>query len=445
MKTEITAKELKKFGDDFDKERVNKVAMNAVTSNGINAAAKNPEAKARNRFGFSVEVETGKVCDQKKSGRCWMFASYNLMRLEIMKKLNLENMELSQNYPMFYDKLEKSNYFLESMLELIDEPVDSRVVSFLLQDPVQDGGQWDMFRSLTYKYGVVPKEIMPETEVSSNTTEMDTYLTTKLREFASVFRKEYAAGASIKQLREMKHEMMDTVYRILCICLGKPPVRFTWEVRDKDKKFTKVENITPQEFFEQYVGWDLDDYVTVINAPTEDKPYGRTFTVQFLGSVRNGRYPVKYLNLPMDDLRKLTIKQLKDGHAVWFGSDVGQFSERKGGYLTSDILEVGQLFSTAFGMTKEERLNYGDSCMTHAMVISGVDLDENGKPLRWKVENSWGEDVGEKGYYVMDDEWFGEYAFQILLHKKYLSKTQKKQFEADPILLKPWDPMGSLA
>lgn len=185
--------------------------------------------------------------------------------------------------------------------------------------------------------------------------------------------------------------------------------------------------------------------MTVINAPTADKPYGKTYTVQFLGSVRDGKYPVKYLNLPMDELRKLTIKQLKDGKPVWFGSDVGQFSEEKGGYLTSDILEVGNLLGTTFNMTKEERLDYGDSCMTHAMVITGVDLDDAGKPVRWKVENSWGEDVGEKGYYVMDDAWFGEFAYQILLHKKYLSKTQKKQFEADPILLEPWDPMGSLA
>ena len=445
MKEKITMKDLQKFEDAFKKDKANKVAMNAVTANGINAVAINPEAKTKNRFGFSIEIEAGKVGNQKKSGRCWMFASYNLMRLEIMKKLNLENMELSQTYPLFYDKLEKANYFLENMLELLEEPVDSRVVSFLLQNPMEDGGQWDMFRSLTAKYGVVPKEIMPETKISENTTEMDSYLTTKLREYACAFRKKYAAGAKIEELRADKQEMLETIYRVLCICLGTPPKRFTWEVRDKDKNFTRVEDITPQDFFAQYVGWDLSDYVTVINAPTQDKPYGKTYTVQYLGSVRDGKYPVKYLNLPMNDLRKLTIKQLKDGKGVWFGSDVGQFSEQKGGYLTSDILEVGELFGTSFGMTKEERLDFKDSCMTHAMVITGVDLDEKGKPIRWKVENSWGEDVGEKGYYVMDDKWFGEFAFQILLEKKYLNKEQKKQFEQKPIMLKPWDPMGSLA
>lgn len=445
MKEKITMKDLQCFEASFQKERTNKVAMNAVTANGINVVAINPDARTKNRFGFSIEIESGKVCNQKKSGRCWMFASYNLMRLEIMKKLKLENMELSQTYPLFYDKLEKANYFLENMLDVIDEPVDSRAVSFLMKNPMEDGGQWDMFRSLTAKYGVVPKELMPETKASENTTEMDTYLNTKLREYACIFRKKYAEGASVQELREEKAGMLETIYRMLCICLGTPPKQFTWEVRDKDKNFVKVENITPQDFFSQYVGWDLDDHVTVINAPTKDKPYGKTYTVQYLGSVRNGKYPVKYLNLPMDDLRKLTIKQLKDNKAVWFGCDVGQFSEEKGGYLTSDILEIGELFQTDFAMTKEERLDFHDSCMTHAMVITGVDLNEKGKPVRWKVENSWGEDVGEKGYYVMDDKWFGEYAFQILLEKKYLNKEQKKQFESEPILLKPWDPMGSLA
>ncbi|MCR4768552.1 MAG: C1 family peptidase [Saccharofermentans sp.] len=445
MNKEISFSDIEEFEAAFDSDRANILAMNAVTSNGINKSAKDPVARAKNQFGFSVEVEAGKVCDQKHSGRCWMFASYNVMRLEIMKKLKLENMELSQNYPLFYDKLEKANHFLENMIELIDEPLDGRVISFLLSDPMGDGGQWDMFRSLTAKYGVVPKDVMPETEVSGQTNELDTYLTAKLREFASVFRKRHANGASEDELRQAKKEMMSTIYRMLVISLGKPPVKFTWETRDKDKKFIRVADITPVEFFKEYVGWDLDEYVTVINAPTKDKPYGLTYTVQYLGNVVDGAYSVKYLNLPMDDLRSLAISQLKDGKAVWFGSDVGQFSDRKGGYLTSDILNVSGLFNTGFGMTKEERLDYGDSMMTHAMVITGVDLDDSGKPMRWKVENSWGEEVGEKGFYVMDDKWFGEFAFQILLEKKYLSDEQRKAFDRDPVILKPWDPMGSLA
>lgn len=445
MNQTITKDLLEKYSQTFSNDKVNKIAMNAVTANGIHNAAKNVEAAKTNQFGFSIEIDAGEVCDQKQSGRCWMFASYNVMRLEVMKKLNLKNMELSQNYPLFFDKLEKANYFLENMLETIEEPLDGRVVSFLLQSPVGDGGQWDMFRSLTEKYGVVPKEVMPETACSSNTRELDTYLTTKLREYACILRKMYQKGSKIEELRAKKEEMLEVIYRMLCIALGKPPVKFTWETKDKDNQYIKIGEITPQEFFKQYVGWDLDDYVTVIHAPTKDKPYERTYTVRFLGSVRDGKYPVKYLNLPMDELRKLTIAQLKDGKAVWFGSDVAQFSDRKAGFLTSDALEIAELFQTEFTMTKEERLEYGDSCMTHAMVITGVDLDENGKPIRWKVENSWGDKIGEKGFMVMDGAWFGEYAFQILLERKYLTEEQKKMFESEPIVLKPWDPMGSLA
>ena len=211
------------------------------------------------------------------------------------------------------------------------------------------------------------------------------------------------------------------------------------------EKGSMISEITPQEFFRKYVGWNLSDMVTVINAPTKDKPYGRTYTVRYLGNIRGGAYPVKYLNLPMDDLRDLTIRQLKDGRAVWFGSDVGQFSDRKGGYLTTDAYAVDELFSTEFPMTKEQRLDYGESLMTHAMVITGVDLDDEGRPIRWKVENSWGKDRGNDGFYVMSDEWFGEFSYQILLDRKYFTPEQAAAFDTEPIVLQPWDPMGSLA
>jgi len=445
MKEFIEKKDLDNFKSNFEGDRANLLAMNAVTSNGVNKAALNVYRAKDNQNSFSIEVEAGKVCDQKQSGRCWMFAAYNVFRLEIMEKLNLENMELSQNYPLFYDKLEKANYFLENILDTLEEKNGSRVVDFLLTDPIGDGGQWDMFRSITYKYGCLPKDLMPETAVSSCTRELNTYLRTKLRGFACQLREDYAGGKDLEKLRQDKEEMMSTIYRMLSIALGQPPERFSWGTRDKDKNFVEVKDITPQEFFREYVGLNLDDMVTVINAPTEDKPYGKTFTVQYLGSVRGGKYPVKYLNLPMEELKRITIAQLKDNRAVWFGSDVGQFSDRKGGYLTLDALKVEELFATDFPMNKGERLVYGESLMTHAMVITGVELDQKGEPIRWKVENSWGKDSGMEGFYVMSDEWFSEYAYQILLDKKYLTEEEKKQFEAEPILLKPWDPMGSLA
>ncbi len=445
MEKAIRVEDLQRFEADFDKERANALAMNAVTKNGICDAAENVKAAPNNLHAYSVMVEAGDVCNQKKSGRCWMFASLNVMRLKVMDKLNLKNMELSQNYPLFYDKLEKSNYFLENILDTLDEPLSGRVVAYLLQDPIGDGGQWDMFRSLVAKYGVVPKDVYPDTAVSVDTMQLRKYLTTKLRGYACELREAAAAGESMEQLRARKDAMMETVYRMLCISLGKPPVRFTWETRDKDGKFVRVSDITPQEFYEQYVGYELDNLVTAINAPTQDKPYGKTYTVQYLGSVREGKYPVKYLNLPMDDLRAIAIAMLKDGMPVWFGSDVGQFSNRKAGILSLDAYDLGGLFDTEFPMNKAQRLDYGESLMTHAMVLTGVDLDENGKPIRWKVENSWGDESGDKGYFVMSDEWFGEFAYQILLDRSYFTAEQNAQFDADPIVLAPWDPMGSLA
>ena len=445
MRPSISFDDLKKYADNFDSDARYALAMNTVTKNGINNSALTYDATVRYQHAFSIDVESGDVCDQQKSGRCWMFASLNVMRLSLMKKLNLPNTELSQSYPFFYDKLEKSNYFLENILDTLEEETGSRVLNHLLADPVGDGGQWDMFRSLVDKYGAVPKDCYPETASSSNSMEMRRYLTMQLRSFAMQLRKAASEGTSADGLREMKDSMMNKVYRILCISLGKPPVSFTWETRDKDGEFIRISDITPQDFYKEYIGWDLDEYVTVINAPTADKPYNRTFTVKYLGNVRDGRYPVKYLNLPMDDLRDITIRQLKAGEPVWFGSDAGKFSYRDGGLFTTDALDIAGLMDIDFPMSKAERLDYCDSLMNHAMVITGVDLDDSGKPIRWKVENSWGSEPGRKGYYVMSDEWFGEYAYQILLNRKYLSPEQSAAFDTDPVVLAPWDPMGSLA
>jgi len=445
MNKEVSFDDLKRFSGVFAAGPANRIAMNAVTANGINGSAMNCSASQIHQRAFSIELESGDVCDQKKSGRCWMFASLNAMRLEVMNKLDLRNMELSQSYTLFYDKIEKSNWFLENILETLEEPLNGRLLSFLLSDPVGDGGQWDMFRSLIAKYGVVPKDVFPESEVSSNTHELHEWLTRKLRGYACELRTLHEAGEDAETLRGRKEAMMETVYRMLAISLGQPPERFTWETRDKKNGFVRVADITPQDFFKEYVGWNLDDFVTVINAPTEDKPFHRTFTVQYLGNVKDAAYPVKYLNLPVEDLKALVVAQLKDGRAVWFGCDSGQFSNNKAGCFSFDVMDVGSLFSTDFPMTKAQRLDFGESLMTHAMVFTGVDLSEDGRPVRWKVENSWGKDAGKDGYFVMTDDWFSEYVYQILLEKKYFSAQQAAEYETEPIILQPWDPMGSLA
>lgn len=440
----ITNEELNKFKNDFNSYDKNKIAQSSVIENGIMNSAKNVKSITANTHQYSINVKTGEITNQKASGRCWMFAALNVMRLEIMDKLNLENFELSQAYPFFYDKLEKSNHFIENIIVTIEMDLDSREVSFLLNDPLGDGGQWDMFASLIDKYGVVPKSDMPESFSSSQSRYMDKLLTSKLREFACILREEYSKSKNVSKLRDIKENMLSTIYRMLSICLGEPPTSITFEIRNKDDKFIRENNITPVEFYNKYIDMKMSDYVSIINAPTKDKPYNNTYSVKFLGSVQGG-YPIKYLNLSIEELKDLAIKQLKDGKAVWFGSDVGQSSNKETGIMALDIYNFNNLFSTEFTLNKAQRLDYGESLMTHAMVIAGVNLDNNGIPNKWKVENSWGDTHGNKGHFVMSDEWFNEFTYQIVINKKYLSKSQKEYLDKKPIILKPWDPMGSLA
>lgn len=444
MEEHISQAFLQTAAQRFTASARNRVAMNATVSNGIRKAAASCQAPRSSRHVFSISLEQGEVTNQKQSGRCWMFAALNTMRFQVMKRLNLESFELSQAYPLFYDKLEKSNFFLENILKTLEEPTEGRLMAFLLSAPLNDGGQWDMFVGLTKKYGVVPKEAMPESVSSSATSDLVAYLTEKLREDACLLREAHGKGAAIEELRSRKAAMLEEIYRMLCIALGTPPDTFTFEVRDKNGEFLRDADITPQAFYQKYVGMDLENYVSLIHAPTQDKPFDHTYTVKFLGSVLEGR-PVKYLNLPMEELKRAAIAQLRDGQPVWFGCDVGKRSLRDGGLLDLDALDVEALFDVQFGMTKAQRLDYGQSLMTHAMVLQGVNLDENGKPDRWRVENSWGKEPGKDGYYVMTDDWFTEYTYQVVVHKKYLTAEQQNLWEQEPIELEPWDPMGSLA
>ena len=440
----VSEQQIAAFAADFESQRANLVAMNAVTANGLMASAVSRAAVENDVHEYSVSLEQGDITNQKQSGRCWMFAALNTMRYQVMKKCNLKTFELSQAYLFFWDKLEKSNYFLESILETVELPTSSRLVSYLLTAPVGDGGQWDMLCNLVKKYGVVPKTAYPESKASSGSREMDSTLTEKLREDACILRRMYKERMDMDAIRERKTEMLNEIYRLLCICLGEPPKSFTFEYRDEDKNFHRETGLTPKSFFEKYVGINLDDYVSLINAPTSDKPYGHSYTVKYLGNVREGN-AVRYLNLPIEELKKAAIAQLKDGQPVWFGCDVGKHSDRDSGVMDLDIRSLETLLDTKFTMTKAERLDYGQSLMTHAMVFQGVNLDENGQPNRWRVENSWGKDPGKDGYYLMTDRWFDEYMYQIVVNKKYLTNEQLAAYQSEPTELEPWDPMGSLA
>ena len=443
MNQTITPELLRRFGQAYSADPVNVIRANAVKKNGIGAASENQGEEIANQMVFSIEIESGEITNQQRSGRCWLFAGLNTLRLAVMRKLNLETFELSQNYMLFWDKLEKANYYLESILETVAEPVGSRLLAHLLAAPMQDGGQWDMFCALVEKYGCVPKAQMPETFHSSETQMMNRLLTLKLREYAVVLREAATGGADAQALRTRKEEMLSEIYRMLCISLGEPPQTFDFEYRDKDKQFTRAAGLTPQTFYQQYVGQVLDDYLSIIHAPTQDKPYLRTFTVSYLGNVLGGR-PVKYLNLPVADLKALAIAQLSEQEPVWFGCDVGQRLGRTNGLMGLETYNYEALLGTRFPLDKAQRLDYGESVLTHAMVLLGVNLVD-GKPNRWKVENSWGDTAGQKGYYIMTDTWFDEFTYQIVVHKKHLSKAQLDAFATEPIVLAPWDPMGSLA
>ena len=443
----ITADDLAAAKADFAAERANAVAKNAVTSSGIRAAARVPEAVGTNQMDFDLEVTQGERCNQERSGRCWMFASLNTFRYRIIKKYNLKTFELSQAYPLFWDKLEKSNWFFENILDTLDEPLDGRLVGYLLTDPIGDGGQWDMFKSLVKKYGVCPKEAMPETACSRNTHELHDCLTRFLRGAAKRLRDSHAAGVSATDLAEMKKEMMGDVYHLLVTCLGNPPESFSVRLRDKDDNLALFGTFTPQEFFAEAVGMNLDDYVSLISAPTADKPFGHTYTVSRLGNVvEDGG--VRYLNLPINRLKEVAIAQLRDNLPVWFGCDVGQSYLREEGIMDTAALDVDGLFGFAVEgcMDRAERLDYGESLMTHAMVLEGVRFDGNGQPELWKVENSWGKDHGRNGFDTLSDPWFDEYVYQVVVDKKYLTDAERATFETEePTVLAPWDPMGSLA
>ncbi len=443
----VTLEDLGAVREQFVEERANVIAKNAVTAQGIREVARVPEAVAANTGTFDVEVRQGKRCDQKRSGRCWMFASLNTMRTRIIDRYNLKTLELSQAYPLFFDKVEKSNWFLENVLDTLDEPLSGRLMAHLLADPISDGGQWDMFRALVRKYGVVPKEAMPETACSSNTRDMDAYLTRYLRGAAKRLRESHEAGVGTDDLRAMKKEMMGEVTSLLITCLGEPPVQFDVRLRDKDDELVLSGTYTPQEFFDKVVSMPVDDYVSVISAPTADKPFGHTYTVDRLGNVVEAG-GVRYLNLPVERLKELAVAQLQDGLPVWFGCDVAQSFIRDEGIMDTASLDVDGLFGFPVEgcLDRAERLDYGESLMTHAMVLEGVNLDAAGKPTLWKVENSWGDKRAKDGYDSITDAWFDQYVYQVVVDKRFLSDSERKTYETEePTVLAPWDPMGSLA
>ncbi|WEV41065.1 aminopeptidase C [Lactobacillus sp. ESL0681] len=446
MTKEITEQAVAEFTKDLANHAGSNIAANAAQENGIYKASQNTQSKIDLEPTFSVEIATGKPADQKQSGRCWMFSALNTMRHPMQKEYKIKDFELSQNYTNFWDKFEKSNWFFENVIASANQPLGDRKVAFLFATPQQDGGQWDMLCGLIEKYGIVPKSVYPETANSNNSSALNDTLNTLLRKDGLELRELVNAGKTDQEVEDRKNEMLNDVFRILAISLGVPPTKFDFEYRDDDNNYHREAGITPKAFFDKYVGMNLEDHVSIINSPTADKPYHQVFSVEYLGNIVDGRQ-VRHLNLEVAEMKDLIIKQLQSGEVVWFGSNVGKDSERQLGLLDTKIYQRDQLFDIDLSMSKADKLDSGESMMDHAMVITGVDLVDD-KPTKWKIENSWGDKPGFKGYFVMSDAWFDDFVYQAVINKKFLSDKVKQEFDEgskNPTQLLPWDPMGALA
>ena len=431
---EITFDLLDRFRAQESQRKEIKTLQAALAKTEIKDLAYVPEAAAKLNGDFAIELKTRGVTWQQKSGRCWLYAVLNILRERVSENLKLDKFELSGNYLSFYDKLEKANNFLELVIEHAHKPLNDRMMEYILGG-VGDGGYWDMATDLVAKYGVVPSSVMPETWQSTHTEKFLKLLNTLLRKDASRLRAVIAAG---EDPRPVKEAMLEEVYRMECIAFGEPPKTFAFEYRDKDGEFHAERDLTGRSFYEKFVGDVLSDYITVTNHPTHGLPMDLYYVFHYMGSMANR--DVINLNLTAEEMEELTLKQLRDGEPVWFGCDSGAYGDREKGVWDPASLDFsGLMGGVDFTMTKGDRLEYHDSFATHAMIFVGVNFDENGKPDRWKIENSWGEEAGRKGYFVCSEAYFREFVYEVIVRKKHLSDAQRALLEQPPVRIQPWE------
>lgn len=437
----LTPADVELFDKSFTANPAYRAMQNAVTQTSVDNIALDRDVVTSIDPTVSNLLDDWRTTNQKQSGRCWMFAGLNLLRAGAMKKMNIADFEFSQAYVQFWDKLERSNYLLEAVIETSDRPLDDRTIAFVLDTAVGDGGQWNMFAALVRKHGLVPKSAMPESESSSATRKLNSNLRKVLHEGARDLRA--LRGKGVEAQRERKQELLDVVHRVLRIHLGTPPQKFLWQWKDKEREFHRRGWVTPQEFAAEYVTLPYEEYVCLVHDPRESSPYGRTFTVDYLGNVVGGER-VTYLNVEIDVLKRIAKDAIVGGEPVWFGCDVDPMMQRNIGVWDARLYDYGAVYDTAFTLSKAERLEYHQSAMTHAMLFTGVDVVD-GEPRRWRVENSWGDENADKGFYTMNDSWFDEYVFEIAAPRSVLSKELADALDTEPIVLPAWDPMGSLA
>lgn len=445
---ELTKKDLAEMAEAYRKDTAQHIAEQAVKNNGVHASSERESVVVtKNNFVFSVDVDSEAVANQEQSGRCWMFSCLNFLRFHMERKLKLAkgSFELSQNYNFFYDKLEKSNFFMENIIKYAGEDLDDRRIDFLLTTPQQDGGDWDPMVALVEKYGVVPREAMPDTNVTLNTAEFNAVLNRLLRQDALELRDMVRSGKSGEELDATRRSMLSAIYRMLCVSFGQPPQKVDFEYRDKDNQYHADFGLTPLEFYRKYLGdVKLGEIRGVMNLPVEGMEFNKLYTIDMTGEVEGSNRHLRYLNVPMDVFKQAAIDQLKGGEPVWFGCDVTQDSDFQKGILSLNLYDVQNMYGIDLHMDKGQSFSYHQSAPTHAMMLAGVDLDADGKPIRWKVENSWGAEahgkpVGHQGYFIMDDSWFDAYMFEIAVRPEYLPEEYRKTLDAEPEVLPYWN------
>ncbi|MCI1244338.1 MAG: C1 family peptidase [Bacilli bacterium] len=444
-KTIVGALDAKRSGEilaSYEKDPKNKVVRHALSRVSLTDVIYDSSSKTSVDPVFSLDLKTMPVANQKASGRCWIFAGLNFLREIIGKKAHIKNFELSQNYISLFDKIEKANYALETVVQFADRDHDDREFSFILHGPVSDGGQWDMFVNVVKKYGLMPKAAFPETFASEHTRETDALVNAAIRGFAAQACRLHKAGLH-SQILPLKEETMGKIYAMFLNAFGVPPKTFDFEYVDDKDKYALERGLTPLSFFRKYIGDEIDEYQSLINSPTADKPFMRNYTIDYLGNVVEG-HPINHLNLPMERIKELIIAQMESGLPVWFGSDVGFYRDRSSFAWDDAALDYESEFGFPVKFGKADMLDYWHSAMNHAMLIAGVDLVD-GKPTKWKIENSWGPDNGVKGYYVMSPSWFDSFVYQAVINRKFLTPAERKACLESPVHLHPWDPMGTLA
>jgi len=442
---------IKEFRTNFEADKRSVLAKNACHKNNPLDICRKRETceKLSHYFTNKIENEAKPITNQKRSGRCWIFACLNAMRVQLMKALNIEELELSQSYVFFWDKIERCNYYLQAFVDTAKkgEADDSRILAHLLKNPAEDGGQWQMLVNVIEKYGVVPKSCFPETWSCEDSTVLNRIINTKLREFCMILRTMVKENKSEEEINSKIKDMNADIFRICSICLGVPPTEFSWEYYNKDKKYAKIGPISPFDFYNDNVKpvFDMKEKVVLVNDPRPTNPYNELYTVEYLGNMWNGEQ-VLYVNQEVSVLKKYAADAINNNEAVWYGCDVRQHcSWKEWGFEDLEAHDYDLVFGTSIlGQTKSERLIYGESLMTHAMLLTAFS-EENNKYTKWRIENSWGSDGGDKGYLQMTDDWFSEFVYEVVIDKKYLSENILSILQKTPKVLPAWDPMGSLA